>query len=251
MSIAKETLGLGKGDFGKKFSDIVNNHRVGSKIIGKPRDFILLACRLTDRWSKVANDPTVEVRVKNWKAGPRKVKMVVLVRPADGREQPVGKGQITDLLYPPRKTVNHASAEKKHSMAVRGAMRTAVDYQLRAYRKTLKYPVECFHTERQIRRGMRLDIDHIGKPFVQLCDEFIEQKGLTYVDIAICGPPNLKRFKDQVLQRAWVLYHEVHARLAPSLPKANRAAGSGEYQASEALIGSFKKTDPDEIDMDF
>ena len=141
MSIAKEALGLNKGEFSKRFSAIVDNHRVGAKLIGKPRDLVLMACRLTERWSKVANDPTVEVRVKNWKAGPRKVKMIVLVRTSDGREQPVGKGQIVDALYPPRKTVNHAAPEKKHAMAVRGAMRQAVDYQLRNYRSTLKYPL--------------------------------------------------------------------------------------------------------------
>ena len=250
MTIAKETLGLNKGEFGEKFARVVQMHRVNSKLLGKPRDFVLLACRLTDRWSKMANDPTVEVRIKNVKTGPRQVKMVVLVRP-DGREQPVGKGQITDLLYPPRKTVNHASIEKKHAMKVRGAMRTCVDYQLRDYRRTLKYPVECYHTQRQIRRGMRLDIDHIVKPFVQLCDEFIEMKGLKYTDIAIVGPPNRKRFKDSELQGAWVLFHEMHARLAPSSPKANRSAGSGEYQASEALLGSFSTEDPDDIAMDF
>ena len=251
MSVVKETLGLNKGEFSKKFSAVVENHRTGSKLIGKPRDFILLACRLTDRFSKMANDPTVEVRVKNWKAGPRKVKMIVLVRPADRREQPVGKGQVVDLLYPPKTISTSASTEKKHALAVRAAMRTAVDYQLRAYRKTLKYPLECWHTNSIIRIGTRVDIDHINKPFLQLCDEFVECNGLKYVDIPIVGPPNLKKFKDTILQKAWVLYHECHARLAPSLPKANRAAGSGEYQASEALLGSFAKEDPEDLDIDF
>jgi len=251
MSVAKETLGLGKGDFSKKFSDIVNNHRTGSKIIGKPRDFILTACRLTERWSKVANDPTVEVRIKSVKAGPRKVKMVVLVRTSDGREQPCSKGQIVDQLYPPRKIATSASPEKKHALAVRGSMRQAVDYQLRAYRKTLSFPCECWHTGRQIRIGMKLDIDHINKPFLQLCDEFLEANDLTYTDIPLCGPPNLKKFKDTKLWKSWQLFHEMHARLAPSLPKANRSAGSGEYQASEALLGSFTKQDPDDLDLDF
>jgi hypothetical protein len=251
MSVAKIALGLNKGEFAKKFSAIVDNHAVNSKLIGKPRDLVLTACRMTERWAKMANDPTVEVRVKNWKAGPRKVKMLVLVRPVDKREQPVTKGQLVDQLYPPRKTVNHASPEKKHALAVRSAMRTAVDYQLKSYRKTLRYPVECFHTQRQIRRGMRLDVDHILKPFVQLCDEFVASFDLKYSDIPLSGPPNLKRFKDAELHKAWQLYHECHARLAPSCPKANRAAGSGEYQASEALIGSFAKTDPDDFDIDF
>lgn len=250
MIVAKEALGLNKGQFSEKFSAIVNNHKVGSKLIGKPRDLILTACRLTSRWEKMANDPTVVVRLKNWQAGPRKVKMVVLIRP-DGREQPVGKGQLVDLLYPPRKTVNHARPEKKHAMAVRGAMRTAVDYQLRAYRKSLKYPLVCHHTEKIIRHGMRMDVDHILKPFVQLCDEFITAKNLTYCEVALFGPPNLKRFKDGDLQKEWILFHECHARLAPSLPKANRSAGSGTYEASEALIGSFEKKDGEDLDLDF
>ena len=250
MSAAKTALGLGKGEFQKKLGNIVDAHRANAKLIGKPRDFVLTACRLTTRFSKVANEPGVEVRLKNWQTGPRKVKVIVLKRP-DGFEQPVPRGQLVDQLYPPRKTVRHANPEKKHSMAVRGSMRSAVDYQLRDYRKTLQYPVTCYHTERIIRRGMRVDIDHIVKPFVQLCDEFIAAHNLTYCDVALCGPPNMKRFKDTTLWGAWQLYHEMHARLAPSLPKANRGAGSGTYEASEALIGSFAKRDNEDIDMDF
>jgi len=250
MSIAKETLGLGKGEFQKKLGNIVDSHRANSKLIGKPRDFVLTACRLTARFSKVANEPGVEVRLKNWQTGPRKVKVIVLKR-ADGFEQPVPRGQLVDQLYPPRKTVRHASPEKKHSQAVRSAMRTAVDSQLRDYRKTLQYPVTCYHTEKMIRRGMRVDIDHIGKPFVQLCDEFIAANDLTYCEVPLIGPPNLKKFKDQVLWRAWQLFHECHARLAPSLPRANRGAGAGTYEASEALVGSFAKVDSEDLDIDF
>ena len=250
MSVAKETLGLNKGEFSKKFSNIVSSHRVGTRIIGKPRELVLTACRLTERFSKVANEPDIEVRVRNWKTGPRQVKLIVLRR-KDGFEQPVPKGQLVDQLYPPRKTVRHASPEKKHALAVRGAMRAAVDYQLRAYRKTIKFPCECYHTQHPIRLGMKMDIDHINKPFVQLCDEFMASFELLYTDIALCGPPNLKRFKDATLQDAWILYHETNARLAPSLPRANRSAGSGEYEASEALLGSFAKNDPDDVDLDF
>ena len=249
MTIAKEALGLGKGEFSKKISNIVDAHRANSKIIGKPKDFVLTSCRLTDKFSEVANRPDVEVRITYWKTGPRKVKIIILKQ--GGKEYPVPKGQLVDQLYPPRKTVNHATPEKKHAHAVRAAMRQYVDYQLRAYRKTLKYPVICHHTEATIRMGMRLDIDHINKPFLQLCDEFVAGENLKYADIAIVGPPNLKRFKDQKLGKTWVLYHECHARLAPSSPKANRSAGSGEYQASEALYGSFAGEVEDDVSLDF
>ena len=250
MTVAKTALGLGKGEFQKKLSIVVDGHRVNSKLIGKPRDFVLTACRLTDRFSKMANEPGVEVRLRNMKAGPRTVK-VIMLRREDGFEQPVPRGQLVDQLYPPRKTVRHANPEKKHAMAVRGAMRSAVDVQMRDYRKTLQYPLTCYHTEKMIRRGMRVDIDHIGRPFVQLCDEFIASQNCTYCEVTLCGPPNLKKFKDGVLWRAWQLYHEMHARLAPSLPKANRGAGSGDYEASEALIGSFAKQSEEDLDIDF
>ena len=98
MSIAKEALGLGKGDFSKKVSNIVDAHRANSKIIGKPKDFVLTACRLSEKFSEVANRPDVEVRISYWKAGPRKVKIIVLKQ--GGKEYPVPKGQLVDSLYP-------------------------------------------------------------------------------------------------------------------------------------------------------
>ena len=251
MSIAKEALGLNKGEFQKKLGNIVDAHRINSKIIGKPRDFVLTACRLSERFAKVANDPNVEVRLRNMKIGPRKVKCIHLRRTSDNFEQPVPRGQLVDQLYPPRKTVRHAVPEKKHAMAVRAAMRQCVDYQLRNFRKSVRFPAECVHTGRQIRKGMRWDVDHIGKPFVQLCDEWIALHEMTYADVAIVGPPNLKRFKDSKLQNHWVLYHEMNATFAPSLPKANRSQGSGEYQASEELIGSFAGAEEDDVDLDF
>ena len=250
MSIAKETLNLNKGEFSKKISNIIESHRTGSKIIGKPKDFVLTACRLSDRWSKMANEGEVQVRLRNLKIGPRKVKCLHLCR-EDGFEQPVPKGQLVDQLYPVKKIKTSASPEKKHALAVRSAMRAAVDCQLRSYRKVVSFPLECFHTQRQIRKGMTWDVDHIGKPFVQLCDEWVALQELTYLDLTLVGPPNLKKFKDPKLQKHLVLWHETHATFAPSLPKANRAAGSGEYQASEALLGSLKKEDPDDVDLDF
>ncbi len=249
MSVAKETLGLNKGEFSKKISSIIDNHRAGSKLIGKPRDFLITACRLADRFSEVANRTEVEVRVANRRIGPRSVKMLVIKE--GGKEYPVPKGQLVDALYPAKATVRKANPEKKHALAVRAAMRSAVDSQLRAYRKQLKYPLECWHTQQIIRLGMRMDVDHIHKPFLQLCDEFIESRDLTYCDIPLIGPPNLKRFKDQKLQKAWILYHEIQARLAPSLARANRSAGSGEYEAKEALIGTFEVTDEENLDLDF
>jgi len=250
MTIGKDTFSLTKGEFSKKLSRIVDAHRAGAKLIGEPRNFIITAARLADRFSTVANEPDVELRVKLWPCGPRKVKMAVMKR-KDGKEYPIPKNQLVDALYPPKQTVRTPNLERKHVTAVRAAMRQLVDHQLRAYRKTLEYPIECYVTGKQLRPGMRVDIDHLGKPFVQLADEWIEGLGMTYCDFVLVGPPNLKRFKEAKYNDAWSLYHKDHARLIPACAAANRSKGASGYETPVKIIGSLEKTCDEEIDLDF
>jgi hypothetical protein len=250
MSIGKDTFGIGKGDFSSKFSRIVNAHRAGSKLIGEPRNFIITACRLASRFSKVANEPDVEVRVENWQCGPRKVKMAILKRP-DGFKQPVPKNQLVDQLYPPRETVRKPNLERKHVSSVRAAMRQLVDAQLRRYRSSLEYPIECHVTGKSLRPGMRVDIDHLGKPFVQLADEWVSSLGITYCDLTLCGPPNLKRFKEAKYNDAWQIFHEDNARLIAVCAAANRSKGASGYETPSDVLGSFAKTSDEEIDLAF
>jgi hypothetical protein len=174
-----------------------------------------------------------------------------VMKRGDGKEYPIPKNQLVDALYPPRQTVRTPNLERKHVTAVRAAMRQLVDSQLRAYRKTLQYPLECHVTGKQLRPGMRVDIDHLGKPFVQIADEWVASLDLTYCDLALIGPPNLKRFKDKAFNDAWSLYHEDHARLIAVCAAANRSKGSGDYTTPPEIIGSFAKQTDDEIDLEF
>jgi hypothetical protein len=250
MTIGKETFGLTKGEFSKKLSRIVETHRSGSKLIGQPRDFIITAARLAEKFSTVANEPETEIRVKLWPCGPRRVKMAVMQR-SNGKEYPLPKNQLIDQLYPPKQTVRTPNPERKHISSVRAAMRQLVDSQLRAYRKTLQYPLECHVTGKQLRPGMRVDIDHLGKPFVQLADEWVNSLDLTYCDLAICGPPNLKKFKEARYNDAWKIFHEDYARLIAVCAAANRSKGSGDYATPPEVIGSFEKKTENEIDLEF
>ncbi len=114
MSIAKEALGLNKGEFTKKLSNVVNAHRANSKIIGKPRDFLLTACRLTDRFSKVANEPDVEVRLKNMKVGPRSVKVIIsFVRLISSSNQYLVGSSLTSYI---RQELRFAKRHLKRNM---------------------------------------------------------------------------------------------------------------------------------------
>ncbi len=250
MTIGKETFGIGKGEFSKKLSRVVDAHRAGTKLIGQPRDFIITACRLASRFSKVANEQDIEVRVENWQCGPRKVKMVVLKR-QDGFKQPVPKNQLVDQLYPARETVRKPNLERKHVSAVRAAMRQLVDSQLRRYRSKLEYPIECYVTGKTLRPGMRVDIDHLGKPFVQIADEWVGSLGLTYCDLALIGPPNLKKFKEAKYNDAWQMFHEDNARLIAVCAAANRSKGASGYETPQGVVGSFAKKNEEEIDLEF
>lgn len=176
--------------------------------------------------------------------------MIVLKR-EDGFKQPVPKNQLVDQLYPPRVTKRAPNLERKHVSAVRAAMRHGVDAQLRAYRKRLEYPIECYVTGRMLRPGMKVDIDHLGKPFVQLADEWLESVEMTYCEVSLSGPPNAKRIKDDALWDSWKMFHEEHARLIPTCAAANRSKGASGYETPSERIGSFAKKDEEEIALDF
>ena len=250
MSLAKETFNLGKGDFTDRLGRIIDAHRANSRIIGEPAQFILRACRLADRWSKLAHDTetTVHVRYQDL-AGGRGVKMLSLER--GGSKQPVPKKKLVEALYPTKKIATTATLEEKHFNAVKAAMRRGVEKQLKEYKASLAYPIECHITGRRLIRGTRVDVDHISKPFAQLADEFIVENMMTYADISLIGPPTAKKFKDELLWNSWCEYHLKHARFAVVCASANRSKGAAGYATPVELIGSFKPSAEDEIDLDF
>ena len=252
MSIGKDTFDLNKKDFTAKLSRIIKNHRCNSKIVAIPKEFILRACALTSRWKKLGLDPKTEVYVRNVDIshGIKKVKMICLER--GGTRQPVSKSKLIDELYPVKRTAAAATPERKHYNSVRGAMRHAINKQLKGYRDNVSYPLLCPVSGKRLIRGMRTDIDHYGKPFAQIADDFVESQGLTYLDIMLVGPPNAKRFQDKDLQDEWELYHLTHCNLHVVCARANRSKGSDGYTTPPELIGSYDTGDAEEdLSLDF
>jgi len=249
-TLGKETFDLNKGEYTEKLGRIIANHRANSKLIGEPAEFVLRSCRLSDQWMKLAGDPDVKVYLRNVDiAGGRKVKMISLER--GGTKQPVSKSKLVDALYPARKIATTATQEEKHYNAVKAAMRNGVSDQLKTYRESVKLPVICYLSGTHIRVGTKTDVDHYGKPFSELCDSFVRQKGLCYTDIALFGPPTAKKFKNDRLWAEWQSYHEFHARYALALSSANRSKGSDGYVTPPDLYGSFKAETPEDLSLDF
>lgn len=250
MTLGKDTFGLNKSEFNEKLSRIIKNFRANSKLVGEPKDFVLRCCRLTERWSKLANDPEVVIYLRNNEiAGGRKIKMISLER--GSTRQPVPKNQLLDALYPPRKIATTATPEEKHYNAVKGAMRRAVHYQLKAYRDGCNLPVICHITGKKILPGMVTDVDHVGTTFSEICDQFVCEKGLKYSLITLKGPPTAKVFTDKTLWEEWVAYHLQHARFSLALASANRSKGADGYKTNPDLIGSFAAEDPEDLSLDF
>jgi hypothetical protein len=250
MSLGKDTFELNKGDYTKKLGRIIANFRANSKLVGEPREFVLRSCRLSDQWAKLAGDPDVEVYLRNVDiAGDRKVKMLSLER--GGTKQPVGKAKLVDALYPVKKISTTATLEEKHFNAVKSAMRFAVASQLKFFRESVKLPCVCDITGKNIRLGMRTDVDHIGLSFAELADRFVALKGLRYVGISLEGPPTGKTFRDKKLWQEWVAYHLEFARFALVCASANRSKGCGDYETPVELLGSFAAEDPEDLSLDF
>ena len=250
MSIGKATFDLSKTEFSQKIGRIIQNFRASSKLIGEPKEFVLRCCRLVDQWQKMANDPEIEVYLRNVEiAGGRKVKMVSLERGTT--RQPVPKQKLVDALYPTKKIATTATPEEKHYNLCKQAMRGGIYYQLKAFRDGCGEGIICSITGKKIRPGMRTDVDHIGMTFSEIADAFIREKCLNYSLVTLKGPPTAKVFSDQELWQQWVAYHLQHARYSLTLASANRSKGCGDYQTPAELYGSFKAEAPEDLSLDF
>lgn len=250
MALGKDTFGINKTEFSQKIGRIIKNFRANSKLVGEPKDFVLRCCRLTERWGKLANDPEVVVYLRNIEiAGGRKVKVISLER--GGTQQPVPKQKLTDELYPVKRTASSASPGEKHFNNVRVAMRNGIYFQLKAFRDSCVLPAVCSISGRKILPGNRTDVDHCGKTFSEIADDFIREKCLKYSLITLKGPPTAKVFADDTLWQEWVAYHLRYARFALTLASANRSCGAKGYCTDTELIGSFAKETPEDLALDF
>ena len=248
--IGKTTFNLNKGEYTQSLGKIIDNHRANSRVIGAPREFILRSCRLTEQWSKLANDPDVLVYLRNLDiARGNKVKMISLE--LNRTRQPVPKAKLIAALYPPRKTKVTASPEEKHQNAVKAAMRNAVDHQLKDFRASVSYPLNCYLTGKRLIKGARTDVDHVGTSFAEIADKFLMSQDLKYTDILLVGPPTAKRFQDTELWGNWIEYHRQAAEFALVCASANRSKGCGEYVTPSELYGSFASSNPEDLSLDF
>lgn len=250
MSIGRDTFALTKTDFSEKLSKIIKNFRANSRLIGEPKNFVVRACKLTERWSKLANDPDTSIYLRNIEiAAGRKVKVISLER--GNTRQPVPKAKLVDELYPVKSIATKATPEEKHYNSVKRAMRGGIFYQMKLFRDSVNFPIICCITGKKLRPGVATDVDHVGTTFSEIADCFLTENKLRYTDIALVGPPTAKKFRLETLWESWKKFHNEKARYAIVLASANRSKGCGEYETPECLYGSFSTKSPEELSLDF
>lgn len=216
---------MNKTQFSTKWSQITKKYRCGSKILGSDRELIINSCLQTNTYKTNARKTDVKVVVRMIPiANQRKVRMICLESP--GVRQPISKSKIIEMLYPTKKR-----KESRYLDEVRTAMRNLIAYQLSEFRQSLTFPRTCPVSLLTIKKQNKFDVDHYGKPFVQIADEFIVWKEIAYDDIKIEGPPTAKVFKDKKLEEDWKLFHKENANLQAVLPKYNRSKGCENYSS--------------------
>lgn len=239
-----------KSEFEKQISRIVNGTRLKCRVKKSDKQFLIEALKKTSRFNTMANDPTLWITVEKVTAGPRYVRMLVLRRRPDPTKrpsrQPCPKSKLVEAVYPTKvsrkKSENPLTKYKNHALKIREVFRSTVADQIRDFRKKLTYPRHCARTQAKLYDWMKIDIDHFNKPFIQICEEFLNSEKLYYSDIQIKGPPNMKELCDKTIENKWKEYHRSNAVLAAVGFKENRSAGSSNYVSDEKLLKSPDKS---------
>jgi hypothetical protein len=88
----------------------------------------------------------------------------------------------------------------------------------------------CAHCKK---RCPKLVVDHAGKPFAQIVDEFLASKGMALGDLTIRGS-RTDGFRMTRLGKAWRQFHDENAVLEGLCAKCNGSLGSRGYRRTKA-----------------
>ena len=80
----------------------------------------------------------------------------------------------------------------------------------------------------------RLDVDHAGKPFAQIADEFMAANGVTLATFKIKYRDRVFHLQGRALRKAWQAYHDQEAVLKGVCHSCNCSKGSGGYRHAKA-----------------
>jgi len=76
----------------------------------------------------------------------------------------------------------------------------------------------------------KLAVDHDGKPFAQIVDEFLDHKGTPLESVLLAWTGINSEFRCRQLAAQWHAWHDEHAKLTGLCQSCNSSKGSGGYR---------------------
>ena len=90
-----------------------------------------------------------------------------------------------------------------------------------------RYEMGCCQSCKKL---CKLAVDHDGKPFAQIVDEFLESKGMALESVVLSWNGLNHEFRCRQLATDWHAWHEEHATLIGLCQSCNSSKGSGGYR---------------------
>lgn len=113
-------------------------------------------------------------------------------------------------------------------MAFRNAIFTDSNEKYRVYKENVTKPI-CGNCNEAC---TAFHIDHYGKPFSQLLDEFLEFFKLKLSDVEVLRlASQIFEIQDELLKNNWVLYHDKYATLRVLCKRCNLSFGAYGYKS--------------------
>lgn len=218
-----------KSAFGARWSDIIKSLVLGTRLCGDDFDFIDASVKLVDKWRKITErGPNYFYRLGSKKFHGKAVQGIILVTPNSAREVWIGKGQITQALFPSEPKPAAVCDKAK----VLKALRQIVQPQIDMYRKSvirqlnsgLRYKQRCAITKQTLNFG-DFHIDH-KYPFKSLVEDWCSKYGFDLERLDVYCKGTKCYLKNTEIAESFFDYHLLNAQLQPTTSKANLSKGS-------------------------
>jgi len=218
-----------KGAFEKKWTEVVSGTECNYFVKDNDKDFLDSVIELIPKWKVIKDRGEVKYKIRNKKFQGKAVRGVVMVTSRSKREIWLGKGKVTDELFPRVKPIPEY---KQNKMDVLVAMRQIIEPQIKTFRLSVnrqlkRKPMRCPIHGVFINAG-EFHIDH-SYPFKSLVEEWCREEKVDLERIDVYCRGTKCYFKDTSLAESWFDYHAINARLQALSAKANLEKGSKYY----------------------
>lgn len=218
-----------KTSLSKSLSYLLKIYGCNDILDKRHRDFVIDICKDIKAFRTLCNIEGIEIIVKNYSIGSRRVKMLHFNY--GKKSVPIPKGKVIDSLFP-KKTLT--TKKVNPSVQVKAAMRKIIHSQIEDFRETVEFPCQCAITQNTLIHWGQIHVDH-NPTFVELVEGWLIQEDLYFDEIKITGRKNNPRFANKELEKSWYDYHLQHAGLRVTFKKANMSRGADGFSGTQRV----------------